>query len=294
MEQAPIPGGTASPAPEKASQNKGGLRFWKLLWQFFLLGLGAYLIFVLFSDKRFFGLFPSSILANEWVVLGFLLLLLCLLAPHVIRIKLILYRIFLQTFLSQTSAVYTFFSHGILVKLVGLIVSIGLVIQVFIFFSLVTVHLEQYIGLCIGFGVFWLFRARYTLNKGLHFLREDLNSILRAYLIPFLLATLTGICIAGWEIWHIDEIRQVHTLADALEIALASIDPHKDFFWRPIRIMARHIYAWELLMQQFVTVPVFGKVFYFVYLIISQGSITFFAIFLMGMPFKLEPRNDKG
>lgn len=253
-----------------------------------LIAIVAYLNYVLFSDKNFFGLFNNSILLSPTIIIFIMLILLFLLSRHLIRIKLILYRIFLQTFLSQSSFVYKFLSHGFVVRLVAILVSSGLVIEVFIFMSLISVHIDQYIGLCIGFIIFWIFRERTRVRSGASFLRSDLNQILKAYLMPFLLATTTGLGIATWEIWHIDEIHRISGFSEALGISLSSIDPSNDFFWRPIRIMARHIYAWEILIQQIVSIDILGPIFYFVFLIISQGSVTFFAIFLMAMPYKKE------
>lgn len=265
----------------------------KIALQIMIIGLIAYLNFILFSDKHFLGLVDDSLLLNPLFICIFMLILFVLVARHLIRIKLILYRIFLQTFLSQSSRIYKFFSHGLLVRMIGLLVSAGLVIQVFIYMSLIPVHLEQYIGLCIGFSIFWILRARYmVLNKDISFIRSDLNMILKSYLMPFALATATGLCIALWEIYHIDEIHHIKQYSEALEISLASIDPDNDFFWRPIRIAARHIYVWEILIQQIVNIPLFGKILYCVYLIISQGAITFFAIFLMAMPYKMEVSNE--
>lgn len=265
----------------------------KIALQIMIIGLIAYLNFILFSDKHFLGLVDNSLLLNPSFICIFMLILFVLLARHLIRIKLILYRIFLQTFLSQSSRVYKFFSHGLLVRMIGLLVSAGLVIQVFIYMSLISVHIEQYIVLCIGFSIFGVFRSRYKKpSKGVSFIRSDLNIILKSYLMPFVLATATGICIAFWEIYHIDEIHHIKQYSEALEISLASIDPDNNFFWRPIRVMARHIYAWEILIQQIVNIPLFGKILYCVYLIISQGAITFFAIFLMAMPYKMEVSNE--
>lgn len=278
---------------DKEIKIRSGRYFPSIILQIMIIGVIAYLNFTLFSDKHFWGLMDNSLLLNPSFICIFMLILLVLLARHLIRIKLILYRIFLQTFLSQSSRVYKFFSHGLLVRIIGVFVSAGLVIQVFIYMSLISVHIEQYIGLCIGFSIFWIFMSRYKKpSKGGSFIRSDLNIILKSYLMPFVLATATGICIALWEIYHIDEIHHIKQYSEALEISLASIDPDNNFFWRPIRVMARHIYAWEILMQQIVNIPQFGKVFYFVYLIISQGSVTFFSIFLMAMPYKMEVRNE--
>lgn len=267
----------------------------RILFELALIGLFSYLNFTLFSDKNFFGIFNDSILLSPIVIIIIMLILLFLLARHLIRIKLILYRIFLQTFLAQTSKIYKFLSHGFVVRLVGLLVSAGLVIEVFIFMSLASVHIDQYIGLCIGFAIFWIFRERTSLRNEASFLRSDLNLILKSYLMPFLLATATGLGIAIWEIWHIEEIHHISGFSEALEISLSSIDPSNDFFWRPIRIMARHIYAWEILIQQIASMEyfgIFGPIFYFVFLIISQGSVTFFAIFLMAMPYNKEVQHE--
>lgn len=269
-------------------------QFKRIFMHIVLIVFIAYLNFILFSDKTFFGLVNNSILLNPEIVIIIMLILLFLLSRHLIRIKLIFYRIFLQTFLSQSSIVYKFLSHGFIVKFVAVVISAGLVIEVFIFMSLVPVHIDQYIGLCIGFIIFWIFRERTSVRSGVSFIRTDLNQILKAYLMPFLLATATGLGIATWEICHIDEIHHISGFSEALEVSLTSIDPGNNFFWQPIRVMARHIYAWEILIQQIVKIELIGPIFYFVFLIISQGSITFFSIFLMAMPYKKEKHHENG
>lgn len=251
----------------------------------------AYLIYVLFSDKSFLGLFTTPILSNMWVVLAVLIPMLILLARHVIRIKLTLYKIFLQTFLSQSSSIYKFFSRGLLVWLIALVFSCGLVVNLFIFLCLIPVHLDQYIGMCIGFCVFWFLRQRYKNTKGINFLRDDLNSLIKIYAMPFILANITGLGIVTWEILHIDDFQNVKNISDALETSLAFIDPNNDFLLYPVRVIARHMYAWELFIQN--SIPILGKPIYFIYLLLTEGAFTFFAVFLLAMPYKQEKKNGK-
>ena len=223
----------------------------------------------------------------------FLILLICttIIGMHLVRIKLIFWRIFLQTFLSTESKVYAFFSHGYLVRVMAFALALGCALKIFIFMGLTNVHKEQFIALTIGFLIFWLFRYHNLYGTTTSTIRYDVGLILKSYLTPFLIATAIGMGISLWEIYHIEELPMIHSLSDAMELSLMRVDPQNNIYVRPLRVLMRHIYTYELAVQQVVHIPVLGQAVYFIYLVISEGSVTFFGIFLLGLPINLRSRN---
>lgn len=229
------------------------------------------------------GILTASLLAN-WYFTGIILLLMTIkLAAHLIRIKLIFWRIFLQTFLNTSSKIYAFFAHGYMVRLIAVLLAVGLAIKVYIFFCLLPVHTAQFFILYAGLMLFTLFKVNDIYGRDLSFLRSDVGEILKVYLTAFLLATLTGVCVPIWEIYHLEELQSLDVL-QIMGMTTTLIDPENNEFLRILRVMIRHLYAYELLIQQLVHIPVFGKPLYFLYLVVSEGSVTFFSIFLLALP----------
>lgn len=244
-------------------------------------------IYYIVKNPTLNGFFKSSLLADFYFTGAILLVMTFKLASHLIRIKLIFWRIFLQTFLNTSSKIYGFFAHGYMVRLIALILAAGLAIKTYIFFCLLPVHIAQFLILYCGLLIFTLFKVNNLYGKGLTFLRNDVSQILKIYLTAFLLATLTGTCVPIWEIYHLEELRALDVL-QIMEMTTTLIDPENNIFLRVLRVIIRHLYAYELLIQQLVHIPVFGKPLYFLYLVISEGSVTFFGIFLLALPVKMK------
>lgn len=242
--------------------------------------------YIVFGTNYLQKVFNISLLDNYIAITIFLSFVAVCIAIHLIRIKLVIWRIFLQTFLSIKSKIYLFFAHGYIVRIVALLFAFGCAIKILVFLCLINVHLDQYIGLYIAFIIFWIFRIRQIYGGSASFLRDDVSSLLKAYLMPFLVATALGVCLSFWEIYRIDNIPEIKNLYDALEMTIQTIDPNNNLYWRPLRVLIRHVYAYELLVQQMVQFKPLGTAFYFVYLVISEGAITFFGIMLLGMPIR--------
>lgn len=276
---------TSASIPTKAKQISSAI------FLHLLAAIGFFcIIFIVFADQSFLGLFPVPILANEYFIGSLVLIMTFLLSRHLIRLKLVLWRIFLQTIFSTTSRLYKFFAHGYMVRVIAVVLSLGMSLNIIVFMSLISVHKTQYISLCIGYCIFYLCRIHSKYGVGASFIRSDVNAILKSYLMPFMLATMVAMATTVWEIYTIDEFQKINGINDAMEIALRSIN--SAYLW-PVRVMARHIYAYELLMQQVANVPVMGKALYFIYMVLTEGAITFFSIFLLGMPYKKEETNEK-
>lgn len=248
--------------------------------------------YIVFGTTYLYNFLNTSILNNEIVIFLMLLVLTIIISIHLIRIKLVLWRIFLQTFLSVESKTYLFFAHGYMVRIIAILLALGCSIKILIFLCLINVHLYQYIGLYIAFMIFLIFRIRNTYGGSASFLRSDVSSLLKAYLIPFLIAATLGICLSLWEIYKTDDLIKVNNLGDALEITIKAIDPYNNLYLKPLRIFIRHVYAYELIVQQIVQFKPLGQAFYFIYLVISEGAVTFFGIMLLGMPLR-EVKNEK-
>lgn len=264
-----------------------------LLFQLMIITFIFFCVYLIFCTQVITSLIGFSLLSNYIGIISVITCVSIIIAIHLVRIKLVLYRIFLQTFLSTKSKVYIFFSHGFFVRLIGILLAIGCAIKILIFLCLANLHISQFIALYIGFIVFWLFRYKIFYGKSLGFIREDVGRILKSYLIPFLIATALGACISIWEIYNLDKIPAISNLSEALEITINSIDPNRDMYWHPVRVLLRHVYAYELLVQQLLQLKPLGQVLFFIYLVVSEGAITFFGIFLLGMPLKDETENEK-
>lgn len=251
------------------------------------------MIYIVFGTNYIQTIFGYSLLNNYIVISLFLSLITILISIHLIRIKLVIWRIFLQTFLSIESKLYIFFSHGYMVRIIAIMLALGCAIKILIFLCLINVHIDQYIGLYIAFVIFWTLRTRNTYGAGSAFLRGDISSLLKSYLMPFLIATTLGIFLSFWEIYQIEHTGEIKSLPDTLKIAIQSIDPNTNLYCRPLRVLIRHVYAFELMIQQVAQLKPFGSVVYFIYLVISEGAITFFGILLLGMPIREKEKNEQ-
>lgn len=93
-------------------------------------------------------------------------------------------------------------------------------------------------------------------------------------------------CVSVWEIYNIENIK-ILELPEIMNLTADIIDPNNDTFLWLIRVTMRHIYAYELLIQNLVSIEYLGKPLYFLYLVISEGSVTFFGVYLLALPVNL-------
>lgn len=70
------------------------------------------------------------------------------------------------------------------------------------------------------------------------------------------------------------------------------VDPGNNLYFRELRVLIRHLFAYELLVRQLVHIDWVGKPLYFLYLVITEGSVTFFGVFLLALPFKIGVKNE--
>lgn len=185
----------------------------KLFLTNFLIPTAAFAaIYGLIRYPTLNGALDFSIFDN-YIFAGLIVLALTVkISYHLIRIKLVLWRIFLQTFLDASSKIYKFFAHGYMVRIVATILGVGLAVKILIFFCMIPVHFSQFAILYCGFIVFVIFKVNDLYGADISFLRSDLGGILKLYLSAFLLATLTGVCVSVWEIYSIDETEAMNVL----------------------------------------------------------------------------------
>lgn len=259
--------------------------------QSFIISIIFLLIYYIILNPNLNGIVSESLLDNYLFIGSILLLSTIKISFHLIRIKLIFWRIFLQTFLNTSSKIYKFFAHGYMVRLIAFILSLGLSIKILIFFCLIPIHFSQFIILYCGLLLFTVFKINEIYGKSISFIREDIGIILKVYLTAFLLATFTGICVSIWEICHLEGLKSLDPV-EIMELTAIDIDPNNNIFLRILRIVIRHLYAYELLIQQLVHFDL-GKPLYFLYLVISEGSVTFFGIYLLTIPIKLNGKENE-
>lgn len=261
--------------------------------QSFIISTIFLFIYYIIYNPTLNNLISESLFDNYYFVLSILLLSTIKISFHLIRIKLIFWRIFLQTFLNISSKIYKFFAHGYMVRLIAIALAFGLSVKILIFFCLIPIHLSQFIILYCGFLLFTIFKINEIYGKNISFIREDIGIILKVYLTAFLLATFTGICVSIWEIYNLETIKILDPI-EIMELTVIDIDPNNNIFLHILRVVIRHLYAYELLIQQLVNFDL-GKPLYFLYLVISEGSVTFFGVYLLSIPLKIAPqeKNEK-
>ncbi|MDD6181742.1 MAG: hypothetical protein PUB01_06705 [Desulfovibrionaceae bacterium] len=241
--------------------------------------------YFIFAEHSFFGLFYIAPLSNNYFTYLLVAILTFFLARHVIQIKLVLYRIFLQTFLDIESGIYKFFSHGYVVRVIAAFVAFALSVNILTFFALTSVHKSQYIFLCLAITEYVLFNKKSY--SGHSAIRKDVNSVLKQYLIPFMIASIAAMGVSTYNLITMEPV-VAQNIGELLKTTLEAID-NRSVSW-PLRVIIKHLYIYELTIQQVMNFPFFGKPIYFIYTIISEGVMTYFSILMLIMPYR---RNEQ-
>ena len=246
----------------------------KKTWAIVGIEVALYLIFAMHS----FIILDFSVFSSNFFTVAIFIIFTTIISSHLIRIKLVLWRIFLQTVLSTTSRAYAFFSHGYLVRAVAICISGFFALKVMFFLALLKPHTLDYV--IVSIVTIFLFKGGKLVpeNKFLLF-RDDVQDVLRKYLSLFVASCLTAAACAVLKIFGTSGMEQFDSISQVLQISLNTV-PSEEFSW-PFRVLVRHLYAYDMLMEQLCFIPVVGKVFYCTYVIASDGAMTYFSIMLM-------------
>ena len=245
------------------------------------------IVYVLLTKQSFLGLFTIAPLSNDIFTYALVAVLTFFLSRHIIQIKLVLYRIFLQTFLDIESSTYKFLSHGFIVRIIAIFVAFALSVNILTFLALTKVHQAQYVFLCLAITVYEIYYKYKKTYSGHSFIRKDVNSILKSYLIPFMIASIAAVGVSTYELLTMEPV-VIRDMNQVLKMTMAAID-NESISW-PLRVIVRHMYGYELSITQVINLPIFGKSIYFIYSLLSEGAMTYFSMLMLIMPYR---RNEQ-
>lgn len=237
------------------------------------------IIYLIFSISYF-----NSIILQNSILSILLVLLSVIISLHLIRIRIIFHRIYIQTIFSTKSKLYTILARGLFVKLITIFTAIFFVLKMLIILCLTNIYIDQYIALYLSVIIFIIIyhnNVEFSFIN-INFLRHDIRSAIKIYFIPLTISLILAFFISIYEVF-IDDIYIASNVADIFDKSVETINPSYIY---PLRVLLRHIYALDLIIQQLVQFySPWGYIFYLL-VIIFGNILTFFSVILLWIPIK--------
>lgn len=251
--------------------------------------LSLYLYFLNFSIP----LLNYKIALTEWASCAFIAISTILISPHIIRMKLVFWRVFLQTFLDTKSRSYMFFSHGYMVRILSCCVSFYLATHILILFCMAREHSVELLMFIIGVSLFYLYffqRDSCHIIKKMP-LRLEIAEVVSEYFRPFSAAIAVSFCVSLYVIFSI--------LTGAVEapewrdmaLVASTIVTDADMSSRLLRAAVRHVHLFDMSKKIVLDMGFVGNIVYVALSIFSERTLSIFSMILVFYPWRPLARN---
>lgn len=231
---------------------------------------------------NFYSIIFIDIPLNNVIVLLVTISMTYFISRHLIKIKLTFWLIFLQTLLDTKSKMFSFFSHGYVVRIVAILFSVYISIKILTFFILSKIHFVNYVVVSLFLVIYYFMILRYkiVLLKNNSSIRQDINSVIKQYAHPFFYSCIIGFVVSIISLFGSVEYDLITTFSSAFEKA-SDVIRNEDVSY-PLRVYVKFSYAFELIIQQLATnIPVIGNIFYCVLVIVTESVTTYFGMALL-------------
>lgn len=192
--------------------------------------------YVMFSGLPFEYHFSLNILNTLIIVL---LISMLFIFPHVLKIKMTFYHIFLQSIFDQNTSFYKIAKKGYFLIILAFALSVGVSATMVIFLALLSTHYVEYFLLSI-FSIFLIHLDGKVLNVRIPLFKSEIADIAREYCLVFLFISFyAGLLIAYTYFFPPEPVASVSTI---LALSNEAID-EQNIAWKEMRVLLKHAYV---------------------------------------------------